>query len=394
MDVNMEKTLMGKYELREKLGEGGSSAVYLAWDRHLECMVAVKEQKQPKSMQEETMLKWEREMLKTLKHPMLPAVYDYFGEDVQYLVMEYIKGESLRHYIEKEGSIPEQQACEWAIQLAELLMYLHTRKPPVIYRDLKPENIIVCPDGNLRVVDFGTALLASYGLRYQDNLAGTLGYAAPEQLGKGEAGGAKADERSDIYTLGATLYHMLTGHHPSLPPAGIRALRSMKPELSRRMEQIVIKCTRPEPDKRYQSVEEVKRDLLYKKVRRSRLIIAERPRKTKGAAIRRIEKNIWLTEKKTTGLFGMLILLGSFFLSSSLLSVKGRETPLPVVVYNEQGQKVVIRYDSVYQPDGNLLLELGHELFDNGGIWELSVGLKSRGDGQRRERVFYIQGDG
>lgn len=402
----MGKVLLGKYELREKIGEGASGIVYLAWDRHLECVVAVKEQKLRQGEQDSEALKKEREMLKALKHPMLPAVYDYFVEGAQYLVMEYVEGMCLHNFIEKEGSIPERQACEWAIQLAGLLLYLHTRKPPVIYRDLKPDNIIVCPDGNLRVVDFGTALSISYDRHYPSHFAGTIGYAAPEQLGAGRAAGARADERSDIYTLGATLYHMLTGHHPSLPPYGVRTLRSMKPELSHGIERIVKKCTQTESDKRYQNIEEVKRDLLHREAFYRKGNCRQESyrdgsgkmwsgRRQKDAVIRKIEKKIWLTEKKTIGLFALLFLLfGNFGPGGLCALVKGREKALPVIVYNEQGQKVIIRYDSVYQPDGNMLLELGHELFEEEGVWELSVALTGRENGKRQERVFYIRGGG
>ena len=99
----MNKILLGKYELRKKLGEGGSSIVYLAWDKHMERYVAVKEEKDSGEVKEDGVLKKEMELLKTLKHPMLPAVYDYFREDMQYLVMEFIQGEGLHNYIEKRA---------------------------------------------------------------------------------------------------------------------------------------------------------------------------------------------------------------------------------------------------------------------------------------------------
>lgn len=386
----MNKILLGKYELRKKLGEGGSSIVYLAWDKHMERYVAVKEEKNDGEIKEDGVLKKEMELLKTLKHPMLPAVYDYFREDKQYLVMEFIQGEGLHNYIEKEGTIPEKRACEWAMQLLGLLSYLHTRNPPVIYRDLKPENIIVCPDGNLRLVDFGAAFFIQYHKPAQENLAGTIGYAAPEQLREeGQTEGC-ADERSDIYTFGATLYHMLTGYNPSLPPCGIRPVRCMNPVLTPGIELIVGKCTQPEQVKRYQSVEEVKRDLQNKDalVRRHRLIRGRKER----FMIQKMEHRIRLTEKKTIGLFvsGMMLfgIIAAFF----GLTAKGRESPLPVIVYNTQGQKVVIRYDSIYETEGNLVFELEKKLFQTEGVKELSVSLTDCESGEKQERIFYIQG--
>lgn len=388
--MSVEDVLMGKYELKEKIGEGACGIVYLAWDRHLERFVAVKENKAPENADDMKLLKMEMEMLKTLEHPMLPAVYDYFQDGSQYLVMEYIKGISLHNYIEKEGGVPEEQACIWALQLIELFSYLHTRKPPVIYRDLKPENIIVCPDGNLRVIDFGTAMSVRYDKCRQDNIAGTRGYAAPEMSGENKISDAIADERSDIYTLGATLYHMLTGYHPAKPPYGIRPVRAIAPHLSRGIEEIVIKCTQPAREKRYRSVEEVKKDLLRKKHLGKRHLWGRR-KERESHVIRKMEKKVWLTEKKTVGLFGVVMLTGITAMGVFSLSAKGKETPLPVIAYNTKGQKLVIRYDSVYQADGNLILELEKELFESENVQELSIRLTDGVTGESRERIFYIQ---
>lgn len=387
----MNKILLGKYELCKILGEGGSSIVYLAWDRHTERYVAVKEEKEIGEVREDSILKKEMEILKSLKHPMLPTIYDYFREDKQYLVMEYLQGESLHNYIEREGVIPEKEACEWAVQLLGLLSYLHTRNPPVIYRDLKPENIIVCPDGNLRLVDFGAALPMLYHRPGQESLAGTIGYAAPEQFSQEGRTDTNADERSDIYTFGATLYHMLTGYNPSLPPCGIRPVRCMNPALTPGIELIVGKCTQPEPYKRYQSIEEVRRDLQNKdSLAKGRHLI--RGRRKERYVIRKMEYRIRLTEKKTIGLFVFGMMLFGMIAAVFGLTVKGKEPPLPVIVYNAQGQKVVIRHDSVYETKGNFIMELERKLFDTQGIQELSVSLTDCESGEKRERVFYIQG--
>lgn len=299
--------LVDKYELIKKIGEGGSGVVYLAWDRHLECMVAVKEDKLMKAGKltkggsDIDFLKKEMEFLRSLKHPMLPGVIDYFAADGQYLVMEYIKGESLHNYIEKEGKIPEDTACGWALQLLDLLSYLHGQKPPVIYRDLKPENIMLCPDSQLRVVDFGSAFYMHYNGVLQENLAGTVGYAAPEQFDNSGKYSGMADERSDIYNFGATLYHMLTGFNPSRPPYGVRAPGLMNPELSADIGKIVLKCTETEPSKRYQSAGEVKRALLQRRINRRNGFFADWG-KRRQCVIKKLEKNICLTDKKSVGL--------------------------------------------------------------------------------------------
>ncbi|MDE7342234.1 MAG: serine/threonine protein kinase [Lachnospiraceae bacterium] len=413
------RILLGKYELRREIGVGGSGVVYLAWDRHLERYVAVKAEKQPEEPARPDILKKEMEILKALKHPMLPVVYDYFQEIERYLVMEYIHGESLHNLIEREGSISEKQVYKWAIQLSDLLSYLHMQKPPVIYCDLKPENMIVCPDGNLRVIDFGAALRICYDGNAQERLAGTIGYASPEQQAgtnghapseqlagtngytpleqltgmAGNQGGyeARADERSDIYTLGTTMYHMLTGHSPARPPYGLRPIRCMKPELTRDMERIVEKCTEEEPSKRYQTMLEVKKDLAEQRFSGRRHFFREF-RRRKRYVLRRMEKQVWLTEKATTGLLAAGVLLCGLFTGLFSIQVKGQDVPLPVIVYNKQGQKVVIRYDSIYSLDGNLVFELERELFKEAGVQELSIGLTDCESGERRERIFYIKG--
>lgn len=383
--------LAEKYELREQIGVGGSGVVYLAWDRHLERLVAIKSQRFPQKEEDAGMLRQEMEMLKTLKHPMLPEVYDYFEEDARYLVMEYIQGENLHQYIEREGAAPEEQVWEWALQLTDLFSYLHTQKPPVIYRDLKAQNIIVCPDKKLRVVDFGTAFLFHYEKRRVGNMAGTIGYAAPEQLGgKGQIA-CRADERSDIYTFGAVLYHMLTGFDPARPPYGIRPVREMNPALTTGMEWIVGKCTKEEPSKRYQSMEDVRADLERKSyLCRKRFCLGLGGRRRH--VLRKLEKRVWLTDKKTLGLMALVILLAGILLGRLHMPASNEDMPLPVIVYNNQGQKLVIRYDHVYTPEGNLIFELGQELFAKAGVQELTVSLTDCVTGKRQERIFYLAG--
>lgn len=398
LDELAGRVLADKYVLGEKIGEGGSGIVCLAWDRHLERQVAVKAKKAVRQRHmaggEEhiDLLQQEKELLKKLQHPMLPAVYDYFYEDGQFLVMEYIPGIGLHNYIKQEGYIQEETVCRWAVQLLELLKYLHGQKPPVIYRDLKPENIIVCPDGNVRVVDFGAALCPIYEQKRQNSLAGTAGYAAPEQLCSEDWLSGRADERSDIYTFGATLYYMLTGYDPSLPPYGIRPIRSMNPALSAGMEQIVIRCTKADPARRYQSAQEVIWDL-ERKCRTGWHSLFGGRRKGGRYVIRRMEKNIRLTEKKSVGLFVAALLLGGFLVTTADIYAKSAEALLPVIVYNTQGQKVIIRRGSIYRPEGNLVLELEQGLFAGREVRELSVCLTDPETGDKRERIFYIQGE-
>ena len=130
---------------------------------------------------------------------------------------------------------------EWGKQLCDVLAYLHSRKPPIIYRDMKPDNVQLKPDGTITLLDFGTAREYKYrGAEGSDtSCLGTRGYAAPEQYG----GMGETDARTDIYCLGATLYHLLTGHNPSLPPYEMKPIRTINPALPRGLEQIILRCT-------------------------------------------------------------------------------------------------------------------------------------------------------
>lgn len=413
MEVMKTKALYileGKYEIQRILGEGASGVVYLAWDRHLSRQVAVKKQKQNENSDDKS-FRQELTMLKELRHPMLPVLYDYFWEDGWYLVMEYVQGISLHNYIYDMGRIEEKQALAWALQIAELLCYLHDRKPAVIYRDLKPDNIMVCPDGKVRLIDFGTAYCKQGSADEDKILAGTVGYAAPEQLGLEKEKGY-SDERSDVYTFGRTLYHMLTGHDPSAPPYGIRPIRHMNPELSPGMERFVARCTMLQPRLRFQTMEEIIKEL-------KRLEKYQGNKFWKGnmgfwhgsekePVMKRLERKIWLTQKQGVGLLGLWILLGGIFAASAFFTVlqlceakEGEvygsetesETVFPVTIYNDLGQKILLRKGSIYHPQGNLILELEQGNFVSDHLQLVSVSLTDCYTGIRQEKAFYIQGE-
>ena len=310
MELEAGRILAEKYEVERKLGEGASGVVYLAYDLHLSQYVAVKKKKRDGSLEDKS-FRQELVILKELRHPMLPVLYDYFWEDGWYLVMEYIRGESLHNYIKRMGAVEEKQALLWAIQIAELLRYLHDRRPAVIYRDLKPDNVLVCRDGNLRLIDFGTAY-SRQGAGGRDRVAaGTEGYAAPEQLGGESSGEGYSDERSDIYTFGATLYHMLTGHDPSSSPYGIRPIRSVAPELSYGMERFVERCTMIQPGMRFQTLEEALKELEQLKKHPDDRLCDKNGQYCvhfgRISMMRRLERKIWLTQKQGSGLFKVWI---------------------------------------------------------------------------------------
>lgn len=303
---------LGKYRIIKSLGQGGEGRVYLAEDESLGRQVAVKrlweKEKQRGEQSKESggrdgepverdgesgeqdggeRIKAEAAFLRDLRHPMLPVVYELLCEDGWFLVMEFIEGISLHNYIEKQGSVGEAQARLWAAALLDVLDYLHSRETPVIYRDLKPDNIMVCRGGNLKLVDFGAAGLRSFGEEDGARMPFSAGFAAPEQ--RGEDGlGVRADERSDLYAFGRTLYYMVTGAVPGDSPDNSFPVSCYNPLLSEELEEIIDRCTREEPELRYQVAGEVMRDLFRKGGRRK----SRRGREF----VRHIEKQICLTD--------------------------------------------------------------------------------------------------
>lgn len=252
------QTIDDKYEILKLIGQGGMSKVYLAMDKRLNKQWAIKEiEKRAKDKNNEIVIQSaiaEANLIKQLDHPAIVRIVDIIDNgDVIYIIEDYIEGETLSTILENNGAQPQELVIEWAMQICEALEYLHTRKPPIIYRDMKPANVMLKPDGNIKVIDFGIAR------EYKDqSLAdtvslGTKGYAAPEQFG----GKGQTDARTDVYCLGVTLYHLLTGQNPCEPPYEIYPIRHWNPQLSAGLEAIIQKCTQLNPDDRYQSCAEL-----------------------------------------------------------------------------------------------------------------------------------------
>lgn len=251
----------GKYKIVNKVGQGGMSVVYLAMDIHLNKLWAVKVVRKEGVRNFEVVkqsLLAEVEMLKTFDHPNLPRIIDVIDAKESFvIIMDFIEGSSLNKLIEEEGAQPEKLVINWAKQLCDVLNYLHTHNPPIIYRDLKPANIMLKPNGQLALIDFGTARqYKEYNLA-DTTCLGTMGYAAPEQFG----GMGQTDQRTDIYTLGVTLHHLVTGHNPTHPPYELFPIREINPLLSYGLEAIIDKCVHRNPEDRYQSVLEIRNDL-------------------------------------------------------------------------------------------------------------------------------------
>lgn len=255
----------GKYKILNEIGHGGMSNVYLAINEKANKPWAVKEVR--KSLNRDFSLLrqsliMETDLLKKLKHPNLPSIVDVIDSDENFLiVMDYIEGNTLERLLAEEGAQPQEKVADWALQLCDVLDYLHTRPAPVIYRDMKPSNIMLKSDGSVVLIDFGTAREFKEQNAADTVCLGTNGYAAPEQFG----GMGQTDARTDIYCLGTTLYHLLTGHNPSEPPYEICPITKWNPALSSGLERIIQKCTQKNPEDRYQTVRELRYDLEHYK---------------------------------------------------------------------------------------------------------------------------------
>lgn len=247
-----------KYEVLKQIGKGGMSTVYLAMDKRLNKQWAIKEiikianDKNNEVVVQSLLV--EANLMKRLDHPSLPRIVDIIdnGKTI-YVIMDYIEGESLDKILLTNGAQPQELVIEWAKQLCNVLRYLHSQTPPIIYRDMKPANVMLKPEGNLKLIDFGIA--REYKRQnIQDTVSlGTRGYAAPEQFG----GMGQTDARTDIYCLGVTLYHLVTGQNPSEPPYEMYPIRQWNPALSSGMEFIIQKCTQLNPEDRYQDCNEL-----------------------------------------------------------------------------------------------------------------------------------------
>lgn len=280
--ARMGEIIDGKYEVLREVGRGGMSVVYLAMDKRLNKQWAIKEFRKDKDdASKQVALKAlldEANLMKKLDHPTLPRIVDIIDDHQNvYVIMDYIEGESLNKVLDAYGAQPQEAVIEWAKQLSEVLDYLHTQTPPVIYRDMKPANIMLKPDGTVRLIDFGIAREYKEGKAGDTEAIGTRGYAAPEQFG----GKGQTDARTDIYSLGVTLYHLVTGKNPAEPPYELYPIRHWDPNFSSGLEWLIQKCTQLNPGDRYQSCAEVsyvldnldKFDTEYKRKKKNRFTL-------------------------------------------------------------------------------------------------------------------------
>lgn len=274
--------LSGRYRIVQLMGEGGFGAVYRANDERFQGArdVAIKEMSDANlspGEREQALEDFRREanLLVQLNHPNLPHVSDFFEEGGKaYLVMEFIEGKTLEEVLEDaHGPLDETLVMGWALQLCDVLHYLHGRPQPIIFRDMKPSNVMVTKgsaDNRLKLIDFGIARVFKASATRDTTLLGSQGYAPLEQYGRGQS-----DPRSDIYALGATLYHLMTGSVPAdapsrrINPEVVVMPRQLNPRISEAHEEIILTAMEQDPAVRFQSVEAMRNAILADDVAQS-----------------------------------------------------------------------------------------------------------------------------
>ncbi len=256
MPLSPGTRLENRYVIRSVLGEGGMSRVYLADAVQLGKSVAIKENLQTDSAAR-SQFEREARILANLYHPHIPRVADHFIDDQtgrQYLVMDYIEGDNLETVLSRGGPLSEKNTLIWIQQVLSALEYLHSQNPPVIHRDVKPSNIKITPQGNAVLVDFGISKISDPHATLTMSPAGTPGYAPPEQYGM------LTSERSDIYSIGATLYTMLTGQIPPAAPLRLSGEELVPPiqirpgQVSPQVNQVVLRAMALQTTKRWATV--------------------------------------------------------------------------------------------------------------------------------------------
>lgn len=245
--------LDNKYEIIKQIGQGGTSLVYLAMNQKLNQQWVIKEiRSELDEAAKKRMLK-EARLMMSFDHPAIPRIVDIL--DGTYIVMDYVSGQSLAHELKEKGPIPQETVVEWGKQICNVLIYLHSLNPPVIYHDLKPGNVILkIPERNLKLIDFGEARKCVNG-----NAPGggkTREYAAPEQQPETKG---NTDQRTDIYCFGTTMYRLLTGRFVPEYPQPVGSIRECFPELkiTKGMDNIIRRCTSSDSQKRFQTAQEL-----------------------------------------------------------------------------------------------------------------------------------------
>jgi serine/threonine protein kinase len=265
MTLESGSLLNNRYRIAEVLGQGGMAAVYRAIDENLGVEVAVKENLFT-TEEYARQFRLEATILASLRQPNLPRVSDHFVIEPlgQYLVMDFIEGEDLRQRLDRLGLLPEQEVIIIGVAICDAISYMHSRQPMILHRDIKPGNVRITPNGHIYLVDFGLAkVVEGREATHTGARAMTPGYSPPEQYGS-----ARTDPRSDIYSLGATLYCALTNALPedgldrAMNRISLTPIQKLNPRVSDHVAAIIERGMEIHPKDRYQTADELRHDLM------------------------------------------------------------------------------------------------------------------------------------
>ena len=376
----MKKIWKMRYQIIEKLGQGGNGSVYKVRDIHLGKEWALKflEKRTIHTNSDGE----EVEILKRLSNSHFPRIVDAFEEEGRIaIVMDLVIGVTLEEVIER-GPIEESKMISIAMQIADALLYLHLQNPVLLYLDLKPSNILIEEEGSVKLVDFGSVSVKGE----KEKISGTFGYASPEQIlanGNGEC----LNEQSDIFSFGMVLYAMLIGNAKRLPIIDGKSKRGVlikekNPKIAPMVEKIIEKCTRGKLEKRYFSMREVKRELeLWKKKSKKKSYIFLSRIKGKDRQWYQ-EKSIFCTEGKHSFYIAKRLMILLICFVTMLIPAK----KLKVVLRDEEMRKVLVKQGCTYETSSNLFLEIPWEEIEGENC---RIMVECRDLGFRRKR-FYI----
>ena len=376
-----------RYRVIRKLGAGGSGAVCLVWDKRLARYWGMKrvalETEAGRSAAER-----EIEVLKGIRKEGIPMLADvFYDRGAVCLIMEYMEGESLEEKVRRAGAMEEAEAVRCALQLADMVGFLH-RHAGLVHGDLKPMNVI-CHNGKLALLDFGgAAFLHRDSDKAKSGIFYTPGYGAPELA----AGGA-ASVRSDVYAFGAVFFYLLTGERPDAY-RGIYPVREQRPEISRASERLILTCTAAEPDRRYDSMETImtKLRVIQKTVDRDR---KRRHRNLGGGRLFQRVRSVLLTEGNAGGRAILLLTAGILSgMAGMAVQAERKADLLPVTIRTDAGEKVLVDFQSVYYTDEDPVFEIPLKYFQAGREYEVTIRQRERGGAAVRERTFVICAEG
>ncbi len=319
------RLLKQRYRVMYAVGKGGMGTVYIGEDTHLgNRLVAIKEMSQGSLSAVERLraakdFQHEAHLLAELQHPNLPSIYDHFEENHRwYLVMSFINGQTLTAYLRaNSGRLPVEEVLAIGVVLCNVLSYLHRHRPPIIFRDLKPTNIMRTGDGHIYLIDFGIARFFKPGQTKDTATHGSSGYAPPEQYGK-----VQTTPRSDIYSLGVTLYYLLSGYEPAKTPFRLPPLQSLVPAAPPQLVALINQMLNLDERERPQSAEMVSRELQSISSSFNSTLPLPAPIKRK----RRL-----LTPLAATGAIALLLLLIASYFMFINMNIFNKNTPYGVL---------------------------------------------------------------